>query len=120
MAADFCLSLRRVPFLRTCFVLSKISNGKNDIDIHTLQLIYTTMMKTNATLSFPFRNRCIPVTLSAGVTREEAELALKSQPFVSWYQRCEKETKQHGGESKSKKIEIDAVEIQSVDLFGAR
>jgi hypothetical protein len=67
-------------------------------------------------LHFPFRGRLVPVTYhSPAVTREQAELALRSGIFSTWYQRCEKEDA-----SNKRRIEIHGVEIQSVDLFGSR
>jgi ADP-sugar diphosphatase len=66
-----------------------------------------------SSLFFSFRGRNVPVTVSAGVTDEEAAMAIASGPFTTWYQRCEEETD-------GKRIDIHSVEIQSVDLFGAR
>lgn len=68
-------------------------------------------------LSFEFRGRRIPVTVAAGVPVEHARRALVSKPFVTWYQRCEASS---SGRRSSKRIEIHGVEIQSVDMFGAR
>jgi len=93
-------------------------------------------MMTSLDLSFPFRGRQIPVTYSSpAVSRELAELALKSGIFSTWYRRCEKEVLDPGmimlddlscaegtphSVSVRKRIEIRGVEIQSVDLFGSR
>lgn len=63
-------------------------------------------------LSFPFREGRVPVTHAAGVSRRLALAALQSQPFVTWYTRCEN-SRRNG-----KTIEIHSVEIQSVDMFG--
>jgi ADP-sugar diphosphatase len=67
-----------------------------------------------ADLSFPFRGRRVPVTKSDGVTTNDATLSVDSDPFKTWYLNCERETKDN------KSIEIHSVELQSVDLFGAR
>lgn len=77
----------------------------------------------NPTLSFPFRDRRVPVTVASSVPAAHAAAALQSQPFRSWYQRCEQQ--QHASDStasiaKNKHLEIHSVEIQSVDMFGAR
>ena len=72
-------------------------------------------MKTSSSgnnLLFNFRGRSVTVTY-ASVTKETAQMALESQLFRTWAGRCEKE---HG----NKRIEIHSIEIQSVDLFGAR
>uniref|UniRef100_A0A7S3P4I3 Nudix hydrolase domain-containing protein n=1 Tax=Amphora coffeiformis TaxID=265554 RepID=A0A7S3P4I3_9STRA len=68
-----------------------------------------------STLSFPFRGRQVPVTVASSVPAEHAVAALQSQPFQTWYQRCEQ-----SGSSSDKHLEIHSVEIQSVDMFGAR
>ena len=65
-------------------------------------------------LSFPFRGRQVPVSVAAGVPMEHAAQAVVSSPFCTWYQRCE----QSGTDKK--RIDIHSVEIQSVDMFGAR
>jgi hypothetical protein len=64
-------------------------------------------------LGFPFRGTRVPVTHHASLSRTIAMAAVQSDPFVTWYKRCEKP--QNG-----KSIEIDSVEIQSVDMFGPR
>ena len=69
-----------------------------------------------STLSFPFRGRQVPVMVASSVPDEHAAAALESQPFQTWYQRCE----QSSGGSSDEHLEIHSVEIQSVDMFGAR
>ena len=64
-------------------------------------------------LSFPFRARHVPVTFHPSLSRKAAEMAVASEPFTTWYRRCEKP-------QGLQQIEIHSVEIQSVDLFGAR
>jgi hypothetical protein len=65
-------------------------------------------------LSFPFRNRRVPVTFLSSITFEYAQMALQCEPFITWYRRCEKVT------SSNKRLELHSVCIQSVDLFGSR
>jgi hypothetical protein len=67
-----------------------------------------------ARLSFPFRDRRVPVTFVSSVPFEHAQMALQSEPFITWYRRCERVT------SNKKRLELHSVCIQSVDLFGAR
>lgn len=64
-------------------------------------------------LSFTFRGRAIPVTFSSSISREEAELAVESEVFRNWSKRCEKE-------NDGKRLEINSVELQNVDMFGPR
>lgn len=74
------------------------------------------MMASNESsppLSFAFRERSIPVTYHPSLTEDLAKLALESEPFQTWRQRCE-QIHNH------KRIEIHSVEIQSVDLFGKK
>ena len=73
-------------------------------------------MSTNTQLSFPFRGRQVPVTVASSVPVEHAAAALQSQPFQTWYQRCERSS----NNSDDKSLDIHNVEIQSVDMFGAR
>jgi hypothetical protein len=63
-------------------------------------------------LTFLFRGKNVPVTYPS-MSREVALLALESDPFQTWSKRCEQENGQQ-------RIEIHSVEIQSVDLFGAK
>jgi hypothetical protein len=72
----------------------------------------TDMESADEGLSFTFRGKKVPVTHPA-VERTHAEMAVASEPFTKWYHRCEKPKGQ-------KQIEIHSVEIQSVDMFGAR
>jgi hypothetical protein len=72
----------------------------------------TDMESANESLSFTFRGKKVLVTHPA-VDRVQAQMAIASEPFMTWYQRCEKPQGQ-------KQIEIHSVEIQSVDMFGAR
>jgi hypothetical protein len=72
----------------------------------------TDMESGNESLSFTFRGKKVPVTHPA-VDRAQAQMAVASEPFTKWYQRCEKPQGR-------KQIEIHSVEIQSVDMFGAR
>jgi hypothetical protein len=72
----------------------------------------TDMESGNESLSFIFRGKKVPVTHPA-VDRAQAQMAVASEPFTQWYQRCEKPQGQ-------KQIEIHSVEIQSVDMFGPR
>jgi hypothetical protein len=78
-------------------------------------------------LSFPFRGRRVPVTYAASVPLEHARLAVESSIFQTWYRNCEQSSSSsssssHGGDDQdnNKRIEIHGVEIQSVDMFGAR
>lgn len=71
------------------------------------------------TLSFPFRGQAITVTHVSSVSLEQAKMAIGSVLFRSWYQRCEQSMKQQQ-DGKSQHIDIHGVEIQSVDVFGAR
>jgi hypothetical protein len=88
-----------------------------------------------ATLSFPFRGRRVPVTYVSSVPPEHARLAVECNIFVTWYRNCEQSrggTKDdddnatdsnaadNNNNNNNKRIEIHGVEIQSVDMFGAR
>ena len=64
-------------------------------------------------LTFKFRNKCIPVSFLPSVSLEVALMALSSEVFQTWSQRCE-------AEKDGKKIELHSVEIQHVDMFGPR
>lgn len=64
-------------------------------------------------LSFSFRGKTLPITCSEAVTKEQAQMAVQSSMFQEWCRRCE-----HVKGSES--LELKGVEIQSVDLFGAR
>ena len=66
-----------------------------------------------SSLSFRFRDKDVPVRYPSAISDDTAKLALKSEIFVEWYNRCEKK---HG----DKQIEIHSVELQSVDMFGPR
>lgn len=68
-------------------------------------------------LSFPFRGRQVPVTVSAVVSKEHATMAVSSDIFIDWYRSCEENNNTN---NKKRQIEIHSVEIQSVDVFGAR
>jgi hypothetical protein len=73
---------------------------------------------TNDDLVFQFRGQSVPVTKSAGVTMEEAQMTLRTNPFRSWVHRME--TSISEGEAQRRQVQIRSVELQSVDLFGAR
>ena len=66
-------------------------------------------------LSFPFRDRRVPVTYVSSVTREQAQMAIQTDLFASWYRRCEKVSPIN-----NKRLELHSVCIQSIDFFGAR
>jgi hypothetical protein len=68
---------------------------------------------TSTDLSFLFRDKRVEVTIAAGVGERESVLAVNSEPFKTWYRRCEEELDK-------KRIEIHSVEIQSIDVFGTR
>lgn len=76
-------------------------------------------MSTIKELSFAFRGRQVPVTWSAAVTPEQAKMTLESKPFRKWVQRIETSASSHPGEPR-RYVNIESVELQSVDLFGAR
>jgi hypothetical protein len=69
-------------------------------------------LSSDERLTFLFRGNNVPVT-HPSMSREVALLALESDPFQTWSKRCEQENGQ-------KRIAIHSVEIQSVDLFGAK
>jgi hypothetical protein len=73
-------------------------------------------------LSFEFRNKTIPVT-HPQLSEELAQKALESSVFRNWVHNCEHA--QQGNNTNNyndnnKQLDVQAVEIQSVDLFGAR
>jgi hypothetical protein len=72
-----------------------------------------TTTTTGKALTFLFRGRNIPATFSEAVRPEVASLALRSEIFCTWRDRCEQEHEE-------KRLELHSVEIQSVDLFGPR
>eukprot|EP00934_Nitzschia_sp_Nitz4_P001405 Nitzschia sp. Nitz4//scaffold12_size214221//78391//81058//NITZ4_001496-RA/size214221-augustus-gene-0.6-mRNA-1//1//CDS//3329535008//1405//frame0 len=59
---------------------------------------------------FEFRDKSVSIT--SLVPEKETQLALKSEIFQTWVRRCQ----QVQG---SKRIELEHVEIQSVDMFGS-
>ncbi|CAB9513912.1 diketo-D-gluconic acid reductase [Seminavis robusta] len=67
-------------------------------------------------LSFSFRGQSVPVTWSAAVSLEQANMTLVSKPFRNWVQRIESSKSSPG----QRQIQIESVELQSVDMFGAR
>jgi hypothetical protein len=71
------------------------------------------MSTTEGGLSFTFRDRKVPVTHASSITPEVAQLALESEVFRDWSNRC-------GKENEGKRIEVHSVELQSVDMFGSR
>lgn len=73
------------------------------------------MNDQNEDLFFHYKGNKVPVTFSPGVPRTHAVAALESTIFTRWYRRCEKQEDKDGNY-----IEIHGVEIQSVDMFGAR
>lgn len=70
-------------------------------------------MNEPSSLSVFFRGNPISVTYPS-LSREVAEKALKSEPFVTWLERCACCT------SNKKQLELLAIELQSVDMFGSR
>jgi hypothetical protein len=72
----------------------------------------TYMESGKESLSITFRGKKGPITHPA-VDQAQAQMAVVSEPFTKWYHRCEKSQGQ-------KQIEIQSVEIQSVDMFGVR
>jgi hypothetical protein len=76
-----------------------------------------------SSLSFPFRGRRVAVTHVSSVSPEQAVAAVASEPFQTWYGRIEASQSNNsgsGGEEGGLRMEIRGVEIQSVDMFGAR
>jgi len=69
--------------------------------------------KMDSNLSFPFRDRNVPVSFLPSISPDVAQQALESEIFRIWYKRCEKE---NGG----RKIALHSVELQHVDMFGPR
>ena len=65
------------------------------------------------TLTVFFRGTPIPVTYPS-LSRELAEKAVESEPFTTWLDRCS--TPANNG----KQLELEAIELQSVDMFGKR
>ena len=66
-------------------------------------------------LFFQFRGRHVRCTRHPSVSLADAKAAIQSEPFRSWYKRCEAPQRKN-----EKRIEIHSVEIQSVDMFGSR
>eukprot|EP00980_Cylindrotheca_fusiformis_P030354 scaffold24680_cov113-Cylindrotheca_fusiformis.AAC.7 len=64
-------------------------------------------------LSFLFKGRRISASYANNISPETASLALESEVFRTWRDRCEKS---YG----DKELDLHSVEIQSVDLFGPR
>ena len=64
-------------------------------------------------INFVFRNRVVPVTVLPSVSPTVAQAALDSELFKTWCKRCE-------GEKDGKRIEVESLEIQNVDMFGPR
>lgn len=90
--------------------MTRNSDNNNTGDLSSLD-------KNNMmTLSFPFRDRRVPVSYVSSVTTEQAIMAIQSEPFISWYRRCEKTNRNNT----NKQLEIHSVIIQGVDMFGAR
>jgi hypothetical protein len=79
-------------------------------------------------LTFSFRGNQVPVTWSAAVTPEVAEMTIQSKPFQTWVKRCQRASNENHSirliqdthQEPTRRIDIESVEIQSVDLFGAR
>mgnify|MGYP000027918202 CR=1 FL=1 len=71
-------------------------------------------------LSFSFRGKQVPVTWSAAVTLKEAAMTLKSKPFQTWVRRIAASTTTTNQDEPQRQITIHSVELQSVDLSGAR
>ena len=67
----------------------------------------------SSNLTFQFRGKDVPVTFPT-MPHETAKRAIDSPPFQNWVQRCE------ASNDNGKTFEIHSVEIQSVDMFGAR
>lgn len=69
-------------------------------------------------LTIPFRGETIPIT-HPNVSRELTEKALQSEIFQTWLTRTSRDS--HDPEfDRTKHIRLHGVEIQSVDMFGAR
>lgn len=66
-------------------------------------------------LFFQYRGSKVPVTFSQGVAKADAVAAVESEIFSRWHRRCEKQEDTNGNY-----IQIHGVDIQSVDIFGAR
>lgn len=64
-------------------------------------------------LTVSFRGTLIPVTYPS-LSREIAVKALKSEPFTTWLERCSAPS------DNGKQLELEAIELQSVDMFGKR
>lgn len=64
-------------------------------------------------LSLSFRGEPIPVS-HPSLSREVALKALESEPFLTWLERCSTRSKN------DKQLELQAIELQSVDMFGKR
>ena len=90
------------------------SNNNNTNDSSSLD--HDNNKNNMMTLSFPFRDRRVPVSYVSSVTTEQAIMAIQSEPFISWYRRCEKTNRNNN----SKQLEIHSVIIQGVDMFGSR
>lgn len=73
------------------------------------------MNHQNEDLFFQYKGNKIPVTFSPGVARADAVAAVESEIFTRWHRRCEKQQDKNGN-----CIQIHGVQIQSVDIFGAR
>lgn len=84
-----------------------------------------------------FRGRQVPVTFSrAVVSQQHAEMAIASEPFRTWLQRCEQQQHNSGSSSisissaktttvggysaKQRLLDVHTIELQSVDMFGPR
>lgn len=74
-----------------------------------------TTMQEDSSLSVSFRGSPIQVTYPS-LSREIAEKALESEPFVTWLERASSSC----ASSNKKQLEIEAIELQSVDMFGKR
>jgi hypothetical protein len=73
------------------------------------------MSEQNEALFFEYKGNKVPVTVSPGVAQADAIKALNSEIFTRWHRRCENQHDKNGNY-----IQIHGVEIQSVDIFGAR
>jgi hypothetical protein len=93
--------------------LKRQSNQKHLLDYRLRKQTVQVQKRMKSELSFIFRNRVVPVTVLSSVSPTVAQAALDSEVFKTWCKRCEVE-------KDGKRIELDSVEIQNVDMFGPR
>jgi hypothetical protein len=72
---------------------------------------------SSSTLFISFRGKQVPVTFNGAVVSQHlAEKAIVSEPFQTWLSRCETGTTPRN----NKRLDVHAIELQSVDMFGPR